>query len=335
MEYIKSKTYCEDIETSVRHIKGFESFYGKKVLVLGASGLIGSFVTDCFLWANKRLKANITVYAVSRSAERLRERFQGRCEDGLHLTETDVTELNLNEPFDYIIHGAGYGHPKAFREMPAEVLWTNVVGTGRVLELAKVKKGCRMLYISSGEVQEQVDHLSARACYPMGKRTAETLCIAYGTEYGVESVIARPCHTFGANVLKNDNRAATQFILAAAQGMDIEMYSTGKQVRSFAYVADCVSGLLTALVNGKHGVAYGISSGESCSVKMFADKCALEGKCKVKMHRPDDAERRETSPILQQIVNNDALKELGWRPVYSIDDGIKRTVRIIHEIDEG
>lgn len=274
------------------------------------------------------------IYAAARDLGRLRGRFGNPCDGSLNFIEADVTAMKLEESFDYIIHGAGYGHPAAFRETPAEVLVGSVAGTQKVLELAGRSPGCRVLYISSGEVQEQINHLTPRACYPIGKKAAETLCIAYRKEYGVNAVIARPCHTFGANAPDADNRAATQFIVSAARGMDIEMYSAGEQVRTFSYVADCVSGLLTVLTRGKDGAVYGISSGESCSVRAFADKCAAAGKCRVKMRVPGSSEKAELSPIEGQIVNNDALRALGWQPAFSIEKGIEDSVKIIREMKE-
>ena len=332
MRYLENAAYRSDIETAISHTKGFHDFFHKSVLILGASGLIGSFITDCFLYANDKLSAGISIYAVSRNIKQLKSRFGDVQDNCLNFIEADVTTMDIRMPFDYIIHAAGYGHPRAFREMPVEVLLSNVVGTQKALEIAKLNVTCRVLYVSSGEAQEEVDHISTRACYPMGKRAAETLCISYKKEYDVDVVIARPCHTFGANITENDNRAASQFIMSAAKGVNIEMYSMGEQVRTFSYVADCVSGLLTALAVGESGTVYGISTGESCSVKEFADKCAAAGNCRVKIHMPSNTESAEASPIKNQIVKNDAIRGLGWQPAFSIDEGIARSVRIVKEI---
>ncbi len=334
MKYLENKTYCHNVKTALAHTVGYEHFLGKSILILGASGLIGSFITDCFIYANHNLGSKARIHVVGRNLGRLRGRFGNYCDSYLRFIEADVATMKLEESFDFIIHGAGYGHPKAFRETPAEVLLESIAGTQRALETARQKSGCRMLYISSGEVQEQVDHLTPRACYPIGKKAAETLCISYKKEYGVDVVIVRPCHTFGANVLETDNRAATQFIVSAARGIDIEMYSAGEQIRTFSYVADCVSGLLTVLARGKSGAAYGISSGESCSVRAFADKCAQVGGGRVRMHAPENCEKEELSPIAGQIVNNDALRALGWQAAFSIDKGIRESVRIIKEMKE-
>ena len=133
---------------------------------------------------------------------------------------------------------------------------------------------------------------------------------------------------------ETDNRATAQFLKAAAKGIDIKMYSEGKQRRSFAYVADCVSGLLTILTRGVSGKVYGVSNGEICTVKEFADKCAEAGKCRVEIHLPDKLEKAETSPICDQIVENQGLKALGWRPSFSIEEGIKESVKIIRKVGD-
>lgn len=333
MIYLDNETYRNDIKTAIEHTVDFEEFYRKKILILGATGLIGSVIIDCFLYANQELDADITVYAVSRSMERLIDRFGMKYENHLNFIESDVTLLDIEVRADYIIHAASYGHPRAFREMPVEVLLSNVIGVQKVMDIARQNTKCRVLYISSGEVQEQVDHLTARACYPMGKRVAETLCISYYAEYDIDVVIARPCHTFGANAAFHDNRAATQFLTSGAKSIHIKMYSAGRQERSFSYVADCVSGLLTVLSKGKTGVVYGVSSGESCTIKEFADQCAAVGKCRVESCIPTSDEKRELSPVEKQVVSNRDLVNLGWWPAFSIEQGIVRSIEIIREMD--
>lgn len=332
MRYLDCEAYREDIETAISYTANFNVFKNRRVLILGASGLIGSFITDCFLYANAKWGAEITIYAVSRNIEQLKKRFGDGQGDCLHFVEADVTDINLDQSFDFMIHAASYGHPQAFREMPVEVFLSNVIGTDRVMRLAGKTEKCRVLYISSGEAQAEVDHLTSRACYPMGKKAAETLCISYNKEYGTDVVIARPGHTFGANVTGNDNRASAQFIALASAGKNIEMYSAGEQLRSFSYVADCVSGLLTVLTSGECGQVYGISSGESCTVRAFAEVCAELGGSRVELHLPSGTEMAETSPIKEQIVDNSGLKALEWQAAYSIREGIQKSLQIIKEM---
>ena len=104
------------------------------------------------------------------------------------------------------------------------------------------------------------------------------------------------------------------------------MYSEGSQKRTFTYVADCVSGLLTILTKGEKGAVYGVSAGESCTVRQFAQQCGISGNCKVKRYEPIKTENKEASPIENQIVDNGALKALGWNPAFSIKKDRKSVV---------
>ena len=62
------------------------------------------------------------------------------------------------------------------------------------------------------------------------------VCVCYVEEYGVDCVIARPCHVYGPHFTESDNRVYAQFIRNVLDGNDIVMKSTGVQFRSWCYV---------------------------------------------------------------------------------------------------
>lgn len=327
VNFLEDEMYRSDIAAALENSIEFGKLKNKKILILGATGLIGSFLTDCLLYANRVHAMNMQIYAMSRRRQNLEARF-GKEAEGLYFVEGDVMSLEAGMAPDVVIHAASYAYPRAFREKPVETMLANVVGTDNVLRAACRYPGCRVLYVSSGEVQEEVDHLSARACYPVSKKAGETLCISYIQEYQVDAVIARPCHTFGANVTSEDNRATAQFIACASKDQDIILKSSGKQMRSFAYVADCVSGLLTVLTCGKTGQVYGIAADEVCSIRQFAEKCAETVQRQVACVEANETEKAEVSPIKEQIIDNADLKSLGWAPAFSIEEGIRHSVMI-------
>lgn len=333
MNYLDNEIYCADINAAISNVNGLEYFAGKKILVLGATGLIGSFLVDCFLYANLNRNMNIDIYAVSRNRGHLETRF-GKETDKLHFVESDVTSLEIEDKMDIIIHAASHAYPLAFRETPVETMLGNILGTHRVMEIAGKNPGCRVLFVSSGEVQEYVDHLTVRACYPVSKKASETLCLSYIQEYGVDAVIARPCHTYGANVTKNDNRATAQFIAKAVQSEDIVLNSPGTQVRSFAYVADCAAALLTILVHGQKGHVYGVAADDICSIRQFAKWCADTAHTQVLIHDANATEKAEASPIKEQIIDNAELKELGWKPLFTIEQGIEHSIIIQRQMGD-
>ena len=219
-------------------------------------------------------------------------------------------------------------------------IWTNINGTRNLLEYGRTHNIERFLYVSSGEVygnSEQIiwsetdcgfiDNLEPRSCYPISKRTAETLCISYADQYNIDVVIARPCHTYGPFFTEKDNRAFTQFARKARNKENIILKSTGEQYRSWIYIDDCVSGILTILLNGVTCNAYNIADENSnITIKELAERIAESVGTKVIFQIPKDIESKGYSTIKRAIFNVNKLKALGWDTKVSIDEGIYKTL---------
>lgn len=339
--YLKNEYYRKDLQIALKTIVNVEKIYGKKVLITGATGLIAAFMIDVLLYANKERNANIEIYALARSEERLIRRFPSSVgNEKLHFLVQDVTEpLLLSSSVDYIVHAAGDGFPAAFREHPVGTMTPALFGTYQLLEYARRYKVEKFLYISSGEVYGKIvgerhafrenesgmlDSMDVRSCYPMAKRCAETLCVSFQQQYHVPALIVRPSHIYGSVTSVNDNRASTQFLNKAVLGEDIVLYSDGKQMRSYTYVADCVSGIFTVLLNGKEAEAYNVANSDSCvTIAEFAEILAQEAGVICAIQKPSEKEKREMTPIEYAILDSTKLQELGWKPQYDISFGIK------------
>lgn len=254
MNLHQSKLYFEDIDRTLRHVVGMEKLFGKSVLITGATGTIGSFVADTLIRFNHQNAAKLKIYLAGRDLEKLRMRFE-ECENIDFLIYDMESPIKFEVSVDYIIHAAGNAHPAAFNGDPVGTIIGNVESTFALLEYLKKHCGKRLLYVSSGEVYGQgdvsisafkeeyagyVNALSPRSCYPLSKRTTENLCVSYWKQYGGETVIVRPCHTYGPCMTTTDNRAHVQFFHNALDGEDILLKSAGRQMRSYNYVADCV-----------------------------------------------------------------------------------------------
>lgn len=347
MNLRQSKLYTEDLETTLAHAVDIEKLYGKKVIITGATGTIGSFAADALIHLNQKEKANIRVLLAGRSVEKLQNQF-GNHDNVKYLSYDLNAPIEFDEDIDYVIHAAGNAHPAAFNGDPVGTIVGNVDSTYRLLEYAKNHGGKRFLYVSSGEVYGQgdssldafdetysgyMDVLSPRSCYPLSKRMAENLCVSYWKQHGVESVIVRPCHTYGPFMTLSDNRAHAQFLHNALAGKDIVMKSAGTQMRSYNYVADCVAGLLTVLVDGETGEAYNLANPKSTlTIAEFAKKTAAAEDCKVVFESPTEADVANQSPIPKQVLSTEKLEELGWRPAFDIDVGIRHTLDILKDV---
>lgn len=350
MNYYRSETYQNDLKTALRDVPYLERLKKRSVLVTGASGLIGSYIVDMLLAYNQLEKANITIYALARSEARLKDRFENARTEKLIYVEQDVcNEISLDADVDYIIHAASNAHPAAFSADPVGTILSNVQGTEKLLRFGSAHGTKRLLFVSTGEVYGQcdentdafredysgyVDPLQARSCYPTGKRAAETLCVTYTEQYGLDTVIARPCHCYGPNVTATDNRATVQFINKAMHGEDIVIQSTGKQLRSYCYIADCCAAILTILLLGRSGEAYNVANSEAMvTVGEFAAIVASQsGRALIYSH-PEKVTDAARHPLIRQVLSAEKVEKLGWKGRYSVEEGIARTMAVLKECE--
>lgn len=344
--YLQDEIYRNDLKTALNSIVDINKIYHKSILITGATGLIGSFAADMLLYANRMENAGIDIYLLARDEKRLKERFASSVHESyLHFIVQDIVNpLELITPVDYIIHAAGDGFPAAFREHPVETMTPALFGTYQLLQYARKNALQKFLYISSGEIygktvgtehaftEEEsgyLDSMNVRSCYPMAKRCAETLCASFGEQYQIPVVVVRLSHVFGACTSIHDNRATVQFLNEAAAGKAIIMHSDGRQMRSYTYVADCVSGIFTAMLNGTNGEAYNIANTDSrVTIAEFAGILANKGGVDCIVKAPNENERREHTPIEYAVLDASKLERLGWRGKYDIDKGIENMLDI-------
>ncbi len=344
--YFQNELYRDDLINTLNATVNIQKLYHKSVLITGATGLIGSFTADALLYLNKTKDAEIEIYLLARDEVRLKERFASSLnEKRLHFIVQDVEKpLELNIKIAYIIHAAGDGFPAAFRERPVETMTPALCGTYQLLQYARKSMVQKFLYVSSGEIYGKssgaehafteenggyLDSMSVRSCYPMAKRCAETLCVSFGEQYHVPVVVARPSHIYGACTSIHDNRATVQFFNNAAVGKNIILNSAGKQMRSYTYVADCVSGIFTVLLNGTDKEAYNISNAASrATIAEFAFIMSEKAGVKCIFKKQDDNEKKEYTPIEYAVLDSAKLEALGWKGQYDICTGIERMLNI-------
>ncbi len=331
--------YIDDIIKASSASLPWEKLDGCNILITGATGLIGSCLVDV-LMARKDKKYH--VYASGRNEARAMKRFKTYASDpSFHFVRYDVMEpLDSNVEFDYIIHAASNASPNFFAEKPVEVIKSNIIGTCQLLDYGKEHNLRRFLFVSSGEVYGEgdgrvfdedysgyVNPAKPRSCYPSSKRAAETLCVSYGSEYGIDTVIARPSHTYGPHFTESDNRVYAQFIRNILDGKDIVMKSTGAQFRSWCYVVDCANALLHILLKGENGEAYNIAdSNSNISIKELAEMIADIGGKKVVVELPSDHEKAGYNVVTKSVFATDKLRALGWEPMSTMRESMEHTI---------
>lgn len=301
----------------------WEKLQGCNILVTGATGLIGGCIVEILM----SRKHDYHVYAAGRNEQRAMARFSRYAGDAsFHFLQYDVCrELHSDTEFHYIIHAASNASPAFFQNSPVEVMKANIYGVANLMEYGRTHGMRRLLYVSTGEIYGEgnrtfsetdcghLDCTTPRACYPSSKRAAETMCVSYTAEYGTDTVIARPCHTYGPHFTESDNRVFCQFVRNMLRGEDIVMKSDGMQMRSWCYVVDCAKAILFVLLKGESCNAYNIADPNSTfTIRQLAETIAgAEGR-KVVFSNPSDAERRSFTNISHAVFDTTKLQSLGW-----------------------
>ena len=345
MDFYGCKTYHEDLMTTLNASVGIEKLKNSTVLITGATGTIGSYIVDTLLKYNEQ-GAGIRIIAANYGMKDLETRFAKVKTDFLEYVDHNILgNINWDFECDYIIHTAGFAFPDAFTKNPVGTIWGNISGTYQLLEYGRTHGAKRLLYISSGEVYGQgdlsidafeedysgyVDPTSPRSCYPGSKRTTETLCASYYKQYGLETVMVRPCHTYGPCITPVDNRAHAQFFRNGLAHENIVMKSAGTQMRSYCYIGDCASAILTILAAGQSGEAYNSANPNvRVTIAELAKAIADAAGCEVVFEDPSSLDIANQTPIAKQVLSTKKLEALGWKGYFSLKDGVEHTLRIL------
>ena len=337
-------SYIQDIINAASLELPWEKLSGSNILITGATGLIGSCLVEVLM---SRTNKDYHIYASGRNEERARIRFGKFVVDpAFHFYKYDVIgPVQGDVDFQYIIHTASNASPYYFANKPVEVIKSNLWGVANLMDYGLKHNLKRILFVSSGEVYGEgdgrifteeysgyVNPMLPRSCYPSSKRAAETLCVSYGAEYGIDTVIARPCHIFGPNFTEADNRVYAQFIRNVVSGEDIVMKSTGMQFRSWCYVVDCVSAILFILLKGINGEAYNIADDNSnITIKKLAEIIAEIGGRKVVVAIPTEKEKVGYNVVQKSVFSTEKLKSLGWSVKAPIQVNLEKTIKYLKQ----
>lgn len=335
----------DDLKTIIAEDLSWEKLKNKTVMITGASGMVGSYMLYVLLMLNDEKHYGIKVDAVMRNVNKLPEEIRNR--EDVNVVVADVTkDIPDVGDIDYIIHAASPASPLIMQNQPVETIAANTIGTFKTLELAKEKSAEGYLFISSREIYGQpdegqeffyentygfVDQLNPRSCYSEGKKAAETMCVCFHEEYGLNTKIARLAHTYGPGMSIYDGRVQADFLKNVYHNEDIVLKSEGTAVRTYTYIADAIAGMYRILLDSED-IVYNIGNeAGKVSIRDLAEILVSiypERGLKLVFDIPEGG-TKGTAPYTLGILSSEKLRKLGWNPKYSVKDGFKRTLEYL------
>ena len=297
-------------------------------VVTGGAGFLGSHLCEALVERGQRVICidNVETGSLA-NIEHLRD-------DAFVFMPHDVTvRIAIEEPVDFVYHLASPASPIDYLRLPLQTLKVGSYGTHNALGLAKFKRA-RFLLASTSEVYGDpqvhpqpetywgnVNPIGPRGVYDEAKRYAEALTMAYHTQQGVNTAIARIFNTYGPRMRRNDGRASVTFLHQALEGKPLTVFGAGTQTRSLCYVDDLIRGLILLAESGEHlPVNIGNPDHEVTMLELAETIVRVTGspsKIVFEALPVDDPQVRR--PDITR-----ARQVLGWEPEIDLAEGLRR-----------
>ena len=303
---------------------------GKKVLVTGGAGFVGSNLVERAV----REGARVTV---------LDDLFTGTRDNINPGTEYEfvqgsVTDIKLVSKLvkenDYVAHMAARNIIISTKN-PRNDYEVNIGGTLNVLMAAKEHGIERIVYTSSASVygnpriipiiEEEAPHTFSP--YSVSKLAGENYCRAFYESYDVPATAVRYSNVFGPKQDPSNPYCGvvSKFMEAIDQGKAPQIHGDGQQTRDFTYVDDAVDATLVAMLSPKsEGMVFNLGTGIESRITDIVEILAhLMGK----EVTPEHIDRRDIDNIRRRVLSIELIRtRLRWQPQVHLAEGLRRTV---------
>jgi dTDP-glucose 4,6-dehydratase len=311
----------------------------RRVLVTGAGGFIGSHLTEELARQGARVRALVRYN--SRNSWGFLDRLSKELAGRVDVRAGDICDPKL---VDEAVHGqevvfhlaALIAIPYSYAA-PQSFVSVNVQGTLNVLEACRRRGVAKLVHTSTSEVygssryvpMDEAHPLQGQSPYSASKIGADHLAESFHRSFGLPVAIARPFNTFGP---RQSARAVIPAIIIQALGGRPELaLGALDPVRDFNYVADTVSGFLAVARSPKTvGETVNLGSGRGISIGRAARLILRLTGSRARLVEDARRLRPERSEVRRLICDGGkARRLLGWKPRFSFEEGLSRTVEYI------
>jgi NAD dependent epimerase/dehydratase len=313
---------------------------GRRVLVTGAGGFIGSQLTEELVLAGANVRAFV--------------RYNSRGDSGLLrqlpsglLREVEIIAGDLRDfaavdravdGTDVVFHlGAIISIPYSYRH-PVETAESNFMGTLNVLMASRQHDIGRLVHTSTSEVygtaqftpMDEAHPLQGQSPYSASKIGADKLVESFYRSYDLPAVTVRPFNTYGP---RQSARAVIPTIITQVLTSGCVRLGNLDARRDFTYVRDTIDGFMKAAdAQAVLGRVINLGTGVDVSIGALVDKVVEITGRKVEVMTENERLRPEQSEVRQLLSDNLLARQvLDWQPLWSLDDGLNETIAWIGE----
>lgn len=313
---------------------------GKKILVTGAGGFIGSHLVQALVEYGASVTA-MTQYNSASSIGNLqlvdRSLLKNVNFAAGNIQDSDFVK-SLVQKQDIVFHLAALIAIPYSYTAPLSYIRTNVEGTINVLEAARHAQVEKIVHTSTSEVygtalREPIDEqhpLQGQSPYSASKIGADKVAEAYYRSFGLPVVTIRPFNTFGP---RQSARAFIPTIISQALTQDeIKLGATTPQ-RDMTYVSDTVDGFIRgAITPSLEGETINLGTGHTMSIGDFASLILKIMGVEKPVVYDQARSRPEKSEVMKLVSDNrKALERMNWKPIVPLAEGLDRTIQFVRD----
>ncbi len=309
------------------------NWQGKKVLVTGAGGFIGSHLTEQL--AREGAKVRAMVHYNSMGSWGWLDRSEVR--DDLEVLLGDITDADSVRQAvrgtEVVFHLAALIAIPYSYQAPASYVRTNLLGTLNVLQAVRECGAERMVHTSTSEVYGTAlkvpideDHpLQGQSPYSASKIGADKMAEAFHCSFGVPVVTVRPFNTFGP---RQSARAVIPTTITQCLTGDTVRLGSLSPTRDMNFVTNTVEGFLAAAATpAAVGRTVSFGSGREISIGDLARLIARLMDKSIRIESEDTRVRPDKSEVERLLADNTLAKQLlNWSPRVSLEEGLESTI---------